>query len=344
MSLTITKAGILDSVQDLGRWGYRSLGINPTGAMDHFSLMLANMLVGNEKDEACLEMFFPAATIRFEEDTLIAITGADMDPTVSGQPVPVSQPFWIRKGSLLHFDHLKSGYCCYLSVKGGFDINPWLGSRSTHIRAGIGGWEGRALQTGDQVPFRQYYSTPFIWKQDHIHPLPFGAAPVRDPEPEGILLVTRGPEWEQLSGDSKNQLEESVFTITVPSDRMGFRLRGEETLKRVTDQELVSSTVDFGTLQLLPNGQAIILLADHQTTGGYPRIGRVIKAHHHRLVQHKPGEHIRFKWVDHAEALRLCINQARYLKHLEIATILKLEEHCTHEPIHPNQRNLSIDH
>lgn len=344
MSLNITRAGILDTIQDLGRIGYYSLGINPTGAMDHYSLQVANILVGNPKGEACLEMFFPAATIRFDDDALIAITGADMDPTISGEPVPLHKPVWIRKGSVLHFDHLKKGYCSYMAVRGGFDIDPWMGSRSTHLRAGAGGYQGRALTAGDILSFRHPCPPSIEWKHRHFQSLPFGAASLLDQEPEDLLLATKGPEWDQLTPESQHQLREDIFTITVPSDRMGFRLRGKEPLQRHTVEEMVSAAVDFGTIQWLPNGQAIILLADHQTTGGYPRIGRVIKAHHHRLVQKKPGEPVRFKWVDEKEALHSCINQAHYLKHLQIATILKLEEHCTHEPINTNQRNLSIDH
>lgn len=343
MSLTITKAGLLDTLQDLGRVGYRHLGINPTGAMDQYSLQVANLLVGNERDEACLELFFPAATLSFEEDALIAITGADMGATMSGENLPVNKPIWIRKGSLLHFDHLKEGYCSYLAARGGFDIPAWLGSQSTHLRAGAGGWEGRALKKGDQIRFRTTVQCPLDWNKNHHHTLPFGAAPLREALPSDLVFALRGPEWEELDDHSKELLSSSSFTITVPSDRMGFRLRGEHSLARKTDRELVSTAVDFGTIQLLPNGQMVVLLADHQTTGGYPRIAQVIKAHHHRLVQKRPGEQIRLKWVDYEESVRSCISQEQNLRHLQIACILKLEEHCTHEPF-KNQRISKPDH
>lgn len=326
MSLSVIKAGLLDTIQDLGRTGYRHWGINPTGALDRFALQVANLLVGNDRGEAGLEMFFPAPTLLFEEDALIAIAGADIGPVMNGQSLPTHTPIWVRKGSLLHFEHLREGYCAYLAIRGGLDIPVWLGSRSTHLKAGAGGWKGRALKPGDRIGFRHPSDYHPDWGSRHHISLPFKAAPWRDPLPADVVGATRGPEWEQLEESSKQQLEAARFTLTVPADRMGFRLRGEELLRRNQHGEMVSAAVDFGTLQLLPNGQAIILLADHQTTGGYPRIGRIIQSHHHRLVQKRPGETIRFQWIQPQEALASCILQEEHLRTLQIACILKLEE------------------
>ena len=156
MSLNVIKPGILDTVQDAGRYGYQHLGINPGGAMDRFAAQVVNYLVGNHACEAVIEMHFPAAAYLFQQDAIIAVGGADFLPSIDGEPIPLWHPIIINRNSVLQFHGIKKGAQCYLAIKGGLDIPLWLNSFSTHSKAGMGGFHGRALQKNDILPFKPH--------------------------------------------------------------------------------------------------------------------------------------------------------------------------------------------
>lgn len=324
MSLNIIKAGICDTFQDLGRKGLQHLGINPGGAMDLLSMQTANILAGNPADTEVLEMHFPAATILFEKPVLLVIGGADFTPEINGQPVPLLQPVWAPAHSTLSFRRRKSGSWCYLALHGGFAIEPWLNSYSTHLKAGAGGWNGRPLQKEDHIPFG--YQGTLLHTFSGIGPetLPWRAVPWQDPYTPGEICMVDGPETAWLEDSSLKLLQSETFTLLPASDRMAYNLQGPALISKVTTQ-LISAAVTRGTLQLLPDGQVIVLMADHQTTGGYPRVGQVIQAHIPKLAQCRPGDQIRFIRVTLQQAQHLWLQQHRYLQQLESGVRFKTE-------------------
>lgn len=320
MSLRITRTGLLDTVQDGGRHGCAHLGIGPGGAMDPYSAALANTLLGREPADAVLELHFPAAQIVFEKATVIALTGADFAPNIDGRPVPMDHPVAVPAGAHLRFEQQIGGARAYLSVIGGLAIMPWLGSYSTHLKAAAGGVEGRALRVNDVIRYREDDHLPNI---TDVTVLPWKALHVVDDRKDIAFLM--GPEWSWMSEKSRQAFEAGQFRITTAADRMGYRLYGPE-LQAVRTEQLVSSGVCAGTIQLLPDGQLILLMADHQTTGGYPRIAQVISAHLPLLAQKKPGDNIHLKLTQLATAQEKIVAQKKYLQQLQIACKLKIDE------------------
>jgi antagonist of KipI len=327
MSFSIIKPGILDSIQDLGRKGYGNWGIGPGGVMDPYAARVANLLVGNGECAAMIEIHFPGPQILFEQNTLIAITGADFSPMVNDEPIPRWQPVVVRKNTVLHFPSLVQGGRCYISVHGGFCMKKWLDSYSTNLKAGAGGWQGQALKKGDELPFAEnsIYFAGLLKEENNFEILPWRvnvADQYRDPYAIGFIP---GYEWKDLSAPSqKNFLRES-FVIHPSSDRMGYQLNGPS-LSLDEHKEMISSAVSFGTVQLLPNGQLIVLMADHQTTGGYPRVAHVISAHLPKLAQLRPGDPIRFNMTELSAAETLLASRQKELHILQRACLDHLNE------------------
>jgi len=333
MSLSIIRPGLLTTVQDLGRYGYQHAGIVVSGAMDAVALRVANYLVGNAEGTAGLEITLQGPTIRFEADHLIALTGAHLAPTLAGQPVPMHRPVAVRAGAVLRFGLAGAGCRAYLAVAGGLAMPQVLGSHATYLRAGFGGWEGRALQAGDCLPVAvgSGASTRQWQRLAAQQPLALWAAapwqPASDfttqPALAPLVRAVRGPEYEQFSEGSQLALWQQPFLVTPQSDRMGYRLQGPA-LERLQPVELLSSAVAFGTVQVPPNGQPIVLMADHQTTGGYPRVAQVASADFSVLAQLRPGQLLRFQEVSLAEAQALYLAQEQQLQALKRSIELKL--------------------
>ncbi len=320
MSIVIIKPGMLDTMQDLGRNGQGYFGINPGGVMDPFAAQMANMLTGNDIHEAVMEIHYPGPQILFERDALISITGADFTAGLNDEPLPSWQPVLIRKNTVLQFPIQQKGARAYLAVHGGFKIEPWLNSYSTNLKAGMGGWKGRRLEKSDEVFFRETavcVSTLFTTENNFqvLRWRPDVSQIYRNPEE--VCFIT-GNEWWDLTASAKDQLARAEFTIHPSSDRMGYLLRGD-LLYLQEKKEMVSCAVDFGTMQLLPNGQLVVLMADHQTMGGYPRVGHVISAHLPKLAQLNPGNPVRFKPVGIETAEELLFAQRKELKLLQRA-------------------------
>ncbi|MBM3416013.1 MAG: biotin-dependent carboxyltransferase family protein [Bacteroidetes bacterium] len=323
MSIQIIKAGILDTVQDGGRFGYQHLGINPSGAMDKYAMYIANALVGNHPEEAVIEMHFPASVFLFGYPALIAISGADFSATINGDPVAHLHPVWVNKNDVLQFHRPVYGARAYLAIAGGLDISKWLGSYSTNLKAKAGGCHGRNLQKGDEILLCQSFpSTP---GQSEFIVLPWKADDQREDIPNEIWVLP-GHEWHRLTTESKENFTMTSFVITQQSDRMGYRLNNIP-LPAMTNEELVSSAVSFGTVQLLPDGKLIILMADHQTTGGYPRIAHAITAHHSKLAQRRAGDKIQFRITEQAIAENLYLQQQQHLQQLRNACTFRLQQY-----------------
>ncbi len=327
MSISIIKSGLLGTIQDTGRYGYGSVGINCGGAMDRYAAQVANMLVGNHANEAVMEIHFPGPQILFEQNALISITGANFTPTLNDVELPLWQPMIIRKNTILHFPKLEYGARCYIAIHGGFCIEEWLGSYSTNIKANAGGYRGRKFEKGDELSAKEntiYFAgmmkegkdvVPFSWRADVTNVYQ---------HPHEILFI-EGNEFSNLTETSASDFLENNFIIHPYSDRMGYRLKGPA-IEFKHQNELVSTGVSFGTIQLLPDGELIILMADHQTTGGYPRIGHVITAHLPKLAQLRPSECIQFTktTIENAEAILFA--QQKELGILQTACIDHLNE------------------
>jgi antagonist of KipI len=310
--LHLLRPGLLTTVQDLGRFGYQQDGLIVSGAMDALALRVGNILVGNDETAAGLEITLLGPRIRFEADHLIALTGAHLSPTLNGQPVAGNRAVWVAAGTELAFGPAVVGCRAYLAVAGGVAVPPVLGSRSTYLRAGFGGHEGRALRAGDGLPVGEASATGQQLMQQLARPgaaweaARFTPGPALCPRPafRPVLRAVRGPEYGQFSAESQQAFWGEPFTITPEADRMGYRLHGPP-LARLAETELLSSAVTFGTVQVPAGGQPIVLLADHQTTGGYPRLAQVISVDWPALAQAAPGQALRFREVSVQEAQAL---------------------------------------
>ncbi|WP_216690363.1 5-oxoprolinase subunit C family protein [Hymenobacter siberiensis] len=333
MSLHILRPGLLTTVQDLGRFGYQQHGIIVSGAMDAVALRVANLLVGNEDNTAGLESTLLGPKIRFETNHLIALTGAHFSPTLNGQPVGRDRAIWVAAGAELAFGPAVAGCRAYLAVAGGVAVQLVLGSRSTYLRAGFGGLDGRALRAGDELPIGESSATGAAiraslfnsqeqWNQARFTPGP-DLCPM--PRPEPVIRAVPGPEYAQFSAASQRAFWREPFTITPEADRMGYRLQGPK-LERPAATELLSSAVTLGTVQVPAGGQPIVLLADHQTTGGYPRLAQVISADFSALAQARPGQQLRFEKLTLDEAQALYLAQEARLRGLQsgIAAVFRV--------------------
>lgn len=279
-------------VQDLGRTGSRRFGINPSGVMDGAATRMINIALGNDENAAVLEMHFPAAEIEFTDDTFLAIGGADFAAELDGRSVSNWQTVIGQKGGILKFREKINGNRTYLAVKGGFEIDSWLDSKSTNLAAAVGGLSGRALIGGDKIACANSRDGSSISIGRSLLPR-YSRFPT--------LRIIPGGEFELLSAVSERVLLNEMFTLTKDSNRMGFRLEGKP-IHLLHNKELVSSATAFGTIQLLPDGQMVMLMADHQTSGGYPRIGNVISADLPIAAQLGPNDRVAFKVVDIGEA------------------------------------------
>ncbi|UTH74383.1 biotin-dependent carboxyltransferase family protein [Chromobacterium sp. IIBBL 290-4] len=301
--LDIIKAGPQTTVQDLGRFGARHLGICRCGAMDALSLRLANRLVGNSAGAAALEITLPPASFRLRRDGMLALTGADCQATLDDQPLWPGWRVRFNAGQILKLSAPRVGMRAYLAIDGGFAIPEALGSASTDLQAGFGGWEGRALKDGDSLPLRP--------------PLPpRRKIGIWQPPASGPIRVVPGPEFSRLPAQQQERFWRSPWLITPNSNRMGYRLSGPA-LQLAGGGDMPSHGVLPGLIQLPPDGQPIALMADAQATGGYPRLGMVIAADLWRLGQARLGSALHFQAVDARAETAAAQTLQRYLDRIE---------------------------
>jgi antagonist of KipI len=314
MSLNIRKPGILTTVQDLGRFGGQRFGINSNGVMDTAATRLINAALGNDDSDAVLEIHFPAPVIEFENDTTIAIGGADFAAEIDGEPVRNWSVHSVVKGAVLCFTNHSSGNRAYLAVRGGVQVDEWLGSRSTNLTAGIGGYFGRRLLAGDTVACSE---------GPHLRsPITIGPSIIPRYSRFPTVRVVPSSEFENLTATGERAFVGEGFTLTKDCNRMGYRLSGKP-LDVLDSSPMVSAGVNFGTIQLLPDGQMIILMADHQTSGGYPRIGNVIAVDLPILAQCGPGDGVSFELVSVSDAEHLALEFEAQLNMLRVGCRLR---------------------
>ena len=327
MSIKIIKSGVLTTLQDGGRKGYRSMVIGSGGVMDIFAMSVANYLTGNNETAAVMEINFPAPEILFQQDALISVTGADFLATINGSALPMWKALFVQKDSLLKFTQPAHGTKLYLAVHGGFKADNWLNSYSTHLKVGAGGYQGRALQKDDILNFNK---TDFSCNENKILPWSI-AQQVLDKIylPQNSIRCIKSAEWNLMDEVAKLNFIDIDFTISNQSDRMGNRLNGQPLLLQ-HPAEIISSAVDAGTVQLLPSGNCIVLMADHQTTGGYPRIAAVIKAELPKFTQIKPGQSFKFTIVSLQEAEDALLVMQQTLHDIKNACHLNIKKYLYH--------------
>ncbi len=302
-ALEVVRPGLLTSVQDLGRYGHQALGVPVAGPMDTFSHRLANLLVGNDAGAATLEVTLIGPEILIDAETTVAIVGAVFDVTCEGRPVPLGESFAVRRGQRLKFGRLIQGARAYVGVAGGVLTASVLGSRATHLVSGMGGVDGRALMPGDRVPV---LACP-------VPRLPRKAAGLTLPTGHRARLrVVPGPQDDWFHAGALKTVAGVSFRISPRSNRMGYRLEGPP-LERLREGELISEPVGMGAIQVPGAGEPILLMADRQTAGGYPKIGHVISADLPTAGQLAPGDFIEFILCSRQEAVAALIARERQL-------------------------------
>src|SRR5919199_2082270 len=307
MAIRVRQPGLYTTVQDAGRFGEYAIGMPPSGAMDQFSYHVGNHLVGNEDGAAGLEITYWGPELEFTEDAVIAITGAEMPPKINGEEAPTWEALKVEAGDVLSFDYLKSGARSYLAVAGGIDVPIFMHSRSTYTLIGLGGFEGRALQEGDELEIGE--------TRDHSDRI--GRAVDEEQIPtyptEAELRVIIGLASYRLTEESMEEFLNTEWTVTTDADRVGYRYKGGE-LEFVEREQPAgagadpANVVDFGypvgSIQIPGGGEPIVLMNDAVTGGGYATIGTVISADRDKLAQTKTNDKTRFRSVDLDEALK----------------------------------------
>lgn len=323
--LKIIKGGLQTTVQDLGRVGFQKYGVIVSGAMDPFAHRMANLLVGNAEHEVTLEIAMVGPVIEFQEDAFISLCGGDLSPEIDGLPAKMWRILSVNKGSILKFGAPRNGCRTYLAIAGGISVPLIMDSRSTYLRAGIGGFEGRALKAGDElktVPLSPELAAALSKAADQEVEWQIPATRYFT---EPIVRILRGRQFHLFNEDSQKRIFTDAFSVSSDSDRMGYRLQGIR-LSLAQPKELISEAVAFGSIQVPSDGNPIVLLADRQTTGGYPKIGQVASVDLPLIAQLKPGDRIRFKEISLEEAQKIYIDQEQQIRQLKIGINLKREE------------------
>ena len=301
--LNIIRAGMYTSVQDGGRHSFRQSGISHCGALDKPALNVANLLVGNDANAAALEITLGQLVVEFEADGWFALTGAGCEAHLDRTPVWSGWRLPVKAGQRLTLKRPHHGMRSYLAVAGGFDVPEVMGSRSTDLKVGIGGLEGRLLRDGDRLAIG--VSTRQFTGPQGVKQLMWG----------NLIRALPGPEYQEFDEISQASFWRSPWQLSPQSNRMGYRLQGQP-LTRTTDRELLSHGLLPGVVQVPHNGQPIVLMNDAQTTGGYPRIACIIEADMYHLAQIPLGQPIHFVQCSLEEALKARYDQQRYLEQL----------------------------
>jgi antagonist of KipI len=304
----VKKPGLLTTIQDDGRTGFQQYGIVVAGAMDPFSMKIANILVGNDLNEGTLEVTLMGPTLEVLEDTVIAICGANLSPTVNGEKAPLWKSFQVKKGQQLEFGVPEEGARTYISVAGGFDIPNVMGSKSTYLKAGIGGLHGQALKK-DTILYGIDCDFCKVGRSLHVAEIPHY-------KKEISVRVVLGPHLNSFTEASIETFLSSTYTVSSQSDRMGYRLKGAK-LEHKTSADIISEAIPLGGVQVPENGEPIILMADRQTTGGYTRIGTVISSDIPLIAQASPGCTIHFTAVSVEEAHQIYMERTKLTRILE---------------------------
>ncbi|MSP96120.1 MAG: biotin-dependent carboxyltransferase family protein [Betaproteobacteria bacterium] len=320
MSLRILRPGLMTTVQDRGRHGLQHLGVVPCGPMDPVALELANALVGNRNGEAVIEFTVLGPEIAFESDALVALCGALFEGRIDGVLAPANRPVLLPKNAVLGTGRALLGSRGYLAVAGGIATTLVLGSRSTYLPARFGGLEGRLLRAGDVLPLIEGITSLSLKRYENLQgrkvmaglrTVGWSAPALTLPEREPIMIhAMEGRHYSHFEAASQHAFFDATWKVSPDSNRMGFRLAGP-VLARAEAFEILSEPACFGTVQVPANGLPIALMADHQTTGGYPKIAEIAAADVPRLAQLAPGGSVQFArcTLEQARELRCALRQ-----------------------------------
>ncbi|MEL6557698.1 MAG: biotin-dependent carboxyltransferase family protein [Bacteroidota bacterium] len=293
--IRILKSGIQTTVQETRREGFLSLGFPASGPMDSLSMMGANYLTGGAPYAAALEMYIQGPSIQFEQPCAIAICGADMSPKVNGKPVLQNALIEVSKGDHLEFEPAKNGLIAYLAFNASLKVSPYLFSKSTYLAGSLGGYKGRSLIKGDTIEFEEQKSVKHLELPNVFRYIQ---------QNELYLRIVKGPEFELFEKKDQESFLNNGYKISNDSNRMGIRLLGDSP-KEIAKSDIISSAVLPGTIQIPKNGNPIIMMHDHQTTGGYCRIGNVITHDLDFLSQALPASDVSFRLISNTKSVEL---------------------------------------
>lgn len=304
--IEIISAGMLSTVQDLGRFKVMKNGFTQSGVMDAYSTKIANKLCKNDINAPVIEMTMLGITAKFKDEHIFAISGGIFDVSLNNKPVRTNKAYIAKDGDVLSIKGAKQGLRCYLAVAGGFDVPLFMGSASTNLKINVGGFNGRKLKAGDILK---------IGKADKIKNIEKRELPENTYNNPVKVRVVLGPQDDMFSENDLMLFSKQQYTVTSDLDRMGIRLwgialRGKEKL------EIISDAITFGSIQITNSGMPIILMADHQTTGGYAKIATVISADLPKLAQVKPNDKISFEIIDIDTAEKIAIKQKKFIDKL----------------------------
>jgi antagonist of KipI len=289
--LEILSPGALTSVQDLGRYGFGRFGVAPSGALDAFALRVANLLVGNRQDQACLELMLLGPRIRAITDIVVAVTGGNLQPCCNGQPIPMWRSQVLKRDDILSFKTPLSGFRAYIAVAGGIGVPLVMGSKSTNLPSGFGGYQGRQLKKGDTL--RSQVTGSDLSTAGRA----FKSALIPQYSNRWTLRVVWGPQDGHFPPESRDLFLNASYKMSPESDRTGIRLQGPMIQRKAEIEEsIISEGVVCGSIQIPGDGKPIIILGE-TVTGGYRKIATVISADLPLLGQIKPGDEIQFKAV-----------------------------------------------
>ena len=306
MGLEVLRAGLQSTVQDQGRFGYAHLGVSSSGAADNFSLTIGNILVGNPKHYAGIEMTIIGDKYHFKSDAYIALTGSEFEAELDNKPIPFWKRLPVKKGQILDIRSTKNGARCYFCVAGGINIEDVMGAKTTHLTSGIGGLHGRILKNLDELEFGPL--------DDLIKP----TQKVNDSitTDTKIIKVTKGVQWPWFDKNQKNKLFQHQYQVTKLSNRMGLRLIGNA-IKTKKGNEIKTTGISLGSIQIPADGQPIISFVEHQTTGGYAIIANVVSADIRKVGQLKAGDCFQFELISFSSAEKLKVDQEKFIHNLD---------------------------
>ncbi|MGL5312626.1 MAG: biotin-dependent carboxyltransferase family protein [Peptostreptococcaceae bacterium] len=299
MGILINESGLYTTIQDYGRIGYQEAGFSVCGAMDKRSLTIANLLVGNREDEACIEATLIGPKIEFTDINIIAITGGNLNPKINGKYVNMYEAIIVKRGDILSFTNAVSGARAYIAFAGGLDIENTMGSKSTNVKCNIGGYRGRNLKSGDCIGF--------ISPKDYLPNFASRKLEIKENkmnEKNISLRVILGPQEDAFTKEGIETFFNSTYEVTKDFDRMGCRLDGPE-IEHKESADIISDGIVLGSIQIPSHKKPIIMLTDRQTTGGYTKIGTVITIDIPKLAQAKVGDEIKFELINIEKAQKL---------------------------------------
>ena len=329
MRIRIDKAGMMSTLQDKGRWGYLTQGVPISGAMDTLSARVANLALGNPPHVAVIEFTYGGAVLLAETDILIAYAGEGAVVETDARVLPPDRPLYIPSGTELRLTNNPMGSRTYLAVAGGWAVPDVLGSKSTYIAAGFGGYRGRALQTGDVLTAQQSFTDGTAQLCSRLrskainYPRWSIAKQLLLPRERKAIQVVPAHEFTWFQGQSVVDFLSAPFTVTIRSNRMGYRLEGPPIRKLEESRELLSTAVAPGTIQVTGDGNLMLLMADCQTTGGYPRIAQVAAVDMPLCAQLNPGDQIYFHEISRIDAEKQYIHRENQLKRLAVGLMAK---------------------